>query len=158
MEEDDIWLNVVRRLVSFTSDGASVMTGKNNGVAVRLSRERERLFGGKVTGIHCMAHRLELAYHDAIEELSVRRVIWTKYFSSANLKKQFEFPTSFSAIITSTAKSSWILLTKWAQERMPLITYKKRGGCNRSFSAYKTCFAITKQCDSISFITRVTQA
>ena len=49
------------KLVSIGSDGASVMTGKNTGVVVRLKGTLDY-----VIGMHCMNHRLELAYKDAV--------------------------------------------------------------------------------------------
>jgi hypothetical protein len=47
-------------LVGFASDGASVMTGSSNGVAVQLKRINPLLLD-----IHCAAHRLQLAIQDA---------------------------------------------------------------------------------------------
>ena len=41
---------------SFGSDGASVMTGRQNGVATRLWR-----INSGIVSIHCVAHRLALA-------------------------------------------------------------------------------------------------
>ena len=45
------------KLVGFGSDGASVMVGKNNGVIALL-----RQLQPAVQGVHCAAHRMELAY------------------------------------------------------------------------------------------------
>ena len=47
------------KLVAITTDGASVMTGVNNGVVRNLRVDRPN-----VLGIHCMAHKLELAFSD----------------------------------------------------------------------------------------------
>ena len=44
------------RLSRFASDGASVMTGKNNGVAAKLRSRNNK----KLISIHCIAHRLAL--------------------------------------------------------------------------------------------------
>ena len=49
------------KLVGFGSDGASVMVGKNNGVLALL-----RQLQPAVQGVHCVAHRMELAYQDAM--------------------------------------------------------------------------------------------
>ena len=49
----------VRNLKSFVSDGASVMTGEHNGVAVRLKRVNKLLLN-----FHCICHRLVLACAD----------------------------------------------------------------------------------------------
>ncbi|KAJ4945561.1 hypothetical protein JOQ06_023242 [Pogonophryne albipinna] len=50
--------------VSFVSDGASVMLGKNSGVATRLTARYPNLFTW-----HCMNHHLELAVSDAVDEV-----------------------------------------------------------------------------------------
>ena len=52
-----------QKLVGFGSDGASVMVGKNNGVIALL-----RHLQPAVQGIHCAAHRMELAYKDAMRK------------------------------------------------------------------------------------------
>uniref|UniRef100_H2ZRS2 HAT C-terminal dimerisation domain-containing protein n=1 Tax=Latimeria chalumnae TaxID=7897 RepID=H2ZRS2_LATCH len=51
--------------VSFVSDGASVMLGRNSGVATRLCLKYPQLFTW-----HCTNHRLELAVADAIDEVT----------------------------------------------------------------------------------------
>ncbi|KAK0156406.1 E3 SUMO-protein ligase KIAA1586 [Merluccius polli] len=56
------WLQ--KNWVSFVSDGASVMLGKNSGVATRLTTRFPNLFTW-----HCMNHRLELAVSDAVDEV-----------------------------------------------------------------------------------------
>ena len=50
----------MQKMVMFTSDGASVMLGKENGVAVRLRVDVPHLFEQ-----HCVAHREDLAIDDA---------------------------------------------------------------------------------------------
>ena len=54
-----------RKLASFSADGASVMTGKRNGVAARLRAENKALIN-----IHCICHRLALACGDANDKVS----------------------------------------------------------------------------------------
>ena len=51
--------------VSLVSDGASVMLGKNSGVAKRLTELYPRIFTW-----HCMNHRLELSVNDAFADVS----------------------------------------------------------------------------------------
>ena len=48
------------------SDGASVMIGKNNGVAARLKRNAN----SKILNIHCICHRLALACTDTLGDIS----------------------------------------------------------------------------------------
>lgn len=54
-----------RKLVGFGSDGATVNLGKKSGVITRL---KEKQPWPVVQGIHCHAHRLELAYKDAVNK------------------------------------------------------------------------------------------
>ena len=51
-----------RKLVGTDTDGASNMLGKNNGFVARL---RARLTRPELVGVHCSAHRNELAYKNA---------------------------------------------------------------------------------------------
>lgn len=61
------WKN---KLVALTTDGASVMTGVNNGVVTKLCADRPY-----VLGIHCMAHKLELAFSDGIRKNVMARIV-----------------------------------------------------------------------------------
>ena len=61
LEENDLPLS---KLVGLGTDGASVMTGRHNGVAARLKRRQPIL-----TGIHCLCHRLALAVAQAGNEV-----------------------------------------------------------------------------------------
>src|SRR2546421_2305305 len=56
---------ILSKLVAFASDGASVMLGKNGGVAVRLSK----VCTYPLIVNHCVAHRLALACKDARKEI-----------------------------------------------------------------------------------------
>ena len=53
-----------RNLVAFCSDGASVMTGKTNGIGTVLKQKYLQLILW-----HCLAHRLELAVSDATDDV-----------------------------------------------------------------------------------------
>ena len=59
-----------RKLTSFSTDGASVMTGKRNGVAARLRADNKALIN-----IHCICHRLALACGDANDRISYIKVV-----------------------------------------------------------------------------------
>ena len=50
----------IRKCVGFGSDGASVMTGRHNGVATRVKRKSPHC-----VSVHCMAHRLNLCSSQA---------------------------------------------------------------------------------------------
>src|SRR5437016_3614683 len=57
---------ILSKLVAFASDGASVMLGKNEGVAAKLSR----ICTYSLIVNHCVAHRLALACKDAKKEIN----------------------------------------------------------------------------------------
>ena len=57
----------LKNLKAFASDGASVMTGVNNGVAARL---REHQVLRHMLNIHCICHRLALACADSSNQLT----------------------------------------------------------------------------------------
>ena len=57
----------IQNATGFTSDGASVMTGHQSGVAARLS-EHENC--QTMLNVHCICHRLALACSDTGDELS----------------------------------------------------------------------------------------
>ena len=54
--------NLARKLVGFSSDGASIMTGRIGGVSAKLKELQPLL-----QVVHCMAHRLELALKDVFQ-------------------------------------------------------------------------------------------
>ncbi|XP_076436211.1 uncharacterized protein C17orf113-like [Babylonia areolata] len=58
------WSITDRQLAGLGSDGASVMTGRLNGVGVRLKARQPAL-----VHIHCAAHRVALATKDATENV-----------------------------------------------------------------------------------------
>ena len=54
-----------KKLVAMGTDGASVMTGRTNGV-VQLVRQETS--SEAMVGVHCFAHRLELAAKDVVKK------------------------------------------------------------------------------------------
>ena len=58
----DSWRN---KLVAVGTDGVSVMTGNRNGLVARLKRDLEK---PEMEGIHCTAHKIELAYKDGVKK------------------------------------------------------------------------------------------
>lgn len=55
------WLD---KVVAFSSDGAVVMIGAKRGVITRLEESKPC-----VVGVHCMAHRPELTFRDAVKNI-----------------------------------------------------------------------------------------
>ncbi len=76
----------IQYLVGFSSDGASVMTGKHNGVAAKL-----KALNCKIVDTHCAAHRLQLAVKDACSDFMNFYVGIVKqtaaYFDKSSLRK-----------------------------------------------------------------------
>ncbi|CAL9687293.1 unnamed protein product [Knipowitschia caucasica] len=62
----------IQRMVMLTSDGASVMLGKHNGVAALLKRQIPHL-----TEQHCVAHREDLGIDDAWKDVPLMRDVET---------------------------------------------------------------------------------
>ena len=74
----------ISRLMGLSTDGASVMVGKNNGVAAKL-----RQMNSKLLNMHCICHRLALACTDTCQELKyirevedVLRQLWYYFYNS----------------------------------------------------------------------------
>ncbi|KAK3090549.1 hypothetical protein FSP39_012619 [Pinctada imbricata] len=66
------WDDIITKMVALGSDGASVMQGANKGVAALLKQENP-----SIVSIHCLGHRLELAYKDAMKSCSMGEKICT---------------------------------------------------------------------------------
>ncbi|XP_062583464.1 zinc finger protein 862-like [Saccostrea cucullata] len=86
------------KVVAMSTDGASVMVGKKGGVVKMISYMTNRPF---LKGIHCSAHRFELAYKDGIKDIPIHKkcellllnlYLFYKYssLSRANLKIAFD--------------------------------------------------------------------
>ena len=74
----------ISRLMGLSTDGASVMVGKNNGVAAKLRQRNSNLLN-----MHCVCHRLALACTDTCQELKyirevedVLRQLWYYFHNS----------------------------------------------------------------------------
>ena len=69
-----------QKMTSFVSDGASVMTGRSNGVAAKLKGLNKTILS-----FHCICHRLALACADASDDVSFIKDV------EATLKHLWEF-------------------------------------------------------------------
>lgn len=74
----------INKLMGLSTDGASVMVGKNNGVAAKLRQRNSKLLN-----MHCVCHRLALACTDTCQELKyirevedVLRQLWYYFHNS----------------------------------------------------------------------------
>ncbi|KAL3053061.1 hypothetical protein OYC64_005565 [Pagothenia borchgrevinki] len=99
--------------VSFVSDGASVMLGKDSGVATRLTARYPTLFTW-----HCMNHRLELAVSDAVDEVQAVnhfKVFLEKIhnlYSQSN-KNSRELLEAAQEVGSQVLKIGRVLSTRW---------------------------------------------
>lgn len=82
-----------------STDGASVMVGKENGVAAKLKREAKLLLN-----VHCTCHRLALACGDANDQISyiktVEKVLiqlWSFFHNSGKRTAAYTKAVSASA-------------------------------------------------------------
>ncbi|KAK7157275.1 hypothetical protein R3I93_008680 [Phoxinus phoxinus] len=105
------WKN---KLVAITTDEASVMTRVNNGVVTKLRADRPN-----VLGIHCMAHKLELAFSDGIRKNVMARKFedllsgfYTLYHKSgvnrASLKQHFRELHMKALMPTRVGGTRWL--------------------------------------------------
>ncbi|XP_030829455.1 zinc finger protein 862-like [Strongylocentrotus purpuratus] len=62
--------SISRKLVGFGSDGAAVMLGKRGGVVSHL-----RELSPALQAVHCTAHRLELAFKDAVKNVALCKTV-----------------------------------------------------------------------------------
>ncbi|XP_050505351.1 E3 SUMO-protein ligase KIAA1586-like [Diabrotica virgifera virgifera] len=102
-----------QNLVSFTSDGASVMLGKHSGVAKRFST----LYPDIIVW-HCLNHRLELASGDAVSEVAGVnhfQIFMDKLYSlySASPKHKRELKDCAQELDIQMNKIGRVLSTRW---------------------------------------------
>ena len=84
----------VTKVGGMASDGASVMLGRNNGVAAKL-----KAIAPSVIAVHCVCHRLALACADSNQELSYIEKV-TAYLTE--LWKLFEYSNQKMAVFMKT--------------------------------------------------------
>jgi hypothetical protein len=105
--------------IAFISDEASVMLGKDTGVAARLRQYFPRLFIW-----HCLNHRLELAVSDAVEDVTAINhfkifmdSIYCLYsMSSKNRRELTSICTDLDIACLQTGK---ILSVRWVASSFP---------------------------------------
>jgi len=127
------WLQ--KNWVSFVSDGASVMLGKNSGVATRLTARYPNLFTW-----HCMNHRLELAVSDAVDEVQAVnhfKVFMEKVhnlYSQSN-KNSRELLEAAEEVGSQVLKIGRVLSTRWVASsfRSVKAVWRSYEALNRHF-------------------------
>jgi len=101
-------------LVGFGRDGANVMIGKNGGVSAYLTQLQPSLIT-----VRCFAHRLELAYKDAVKgsrlyDSCTVLLMGLYYFyhnspkQRQNLKRSFQSLNQTSVMPTRVGGTRWV--------------------------------------------------
>uniref|UniRef100_A0A667YKI2 HAT C-terminal dimerisation domain-containing protein n=1 Tax=Myripristis murdjan TaxID=586833 RepID=A0A667YKI2_9TELE len=146
------WLQ--KNWVSFISDGASVMLGKNTGVATRLTARYPNLFTW-----HCMNHRLELAVADAVDE--VQAVNHFKVFmekihnlysqSNKNARELLEAAQEVGSQVLSIGR---VLSTRWVASsfRSVKAVWRSYEALNRHFENRQTYRGLAHRLQSQEFL------
>jgi len=131
------WLQ--KNWVSFVSDGASVMLGKNSGVATRLTARYPNRYPNLFTW-HCMNHRLELAVSDAVDEVQAVnhfKVFMEKVhnlYSQSN-KNSRELLEAAEEVGSQVLKIGRVLSTRWVASsfRSVKAVWRSYEALNRHF-------------------------
>ena len=82
----------ILRLCAFGSDGASVMTGRLSGVAVRLTRHSPRMIA-----VHCVNHRLALAAAHASDSIPYLKQLSLNHCSISTRTVQYVWLVSIQS-------------------------------------------------------------
>ena len=93
-----LWL---QDLKAFASDGASVMTGKKEGVAARLKNLEDCK---TMLIVHCICHRLALACSDTSNDLSFVKDFETTLCSSGNFSRILQRDPRSTKLLWSVKK------------------------------------------------------
>ena len=106
-----------KKLVAVGSDGAAVMVGCRSGVVTRLTEDMPH-----VIGVHCMAHRLELSFKDAVSGNTCHKKLdgllmglYSFYHASplnrANLKASYQILEQTPLMPTRIGGTRWVAHT-----------------------------------------------
>lgn len=107
----------LKKLTRLSSDGASVMTGKRNGVAVLLCEESKVMLN-----VHCICHRLALACGDANDEVSYIKTVekilvqlWSFFKNSAKKTAAYAKAVKESKAITLSEEGNKKMAKKFSK-------------------------------------------
>ena len=128
LEEMNISQDVLKdKLVGLGSDGASVMTGRIGGVAALFRKLQPSL-----TVIHCLAHRLELAYKGAVQSIKMHEstlvlLLRAYYFYHNSPKQRENLRNSFESLGRITVMPTRVGGTRWVGHMLLAVETFLRG-------------------------------
>ena len=122
--EPDQWY---KKIVGFGSDGASVMIDKNAGVVSKIKAKQHCS-----QAVHCYAHRLELAYKDAMKNVKLyddfnQLLITLYYFYHNSPLDRSNLVTSFKALGQTPVMPSRAGGTRWVGHQLKAVEATIRG-------------------------------
>ena len=92
--------NYETKLVSLTTDGASVNTGKISGLMTRFALERDWL-----VQIHCINHRVELAIKNALKESKFKDI--DNFYQSLTMKEYQDISLKVITTVQKIRTGNW---------------------------------------------------
>ncbi len=121
--DDDISDYMHQNLVAVGADGAAVMIGKHNGVVKKLSDWA----GRRLVGVHCMAHRVNLAIRRAFHSKkkhpymfhfeSLANKLFTFYYSHGHKRRDHLWSFSDKKLY----ELNYIFETRWVSSELSAI-------------------------------------
>ena len=122
------WNNFTSKLVGLGCDGAAVMLGRRNGLAVLLKQAQPAL-----VEVHCFAHRLELGFKDAVkksnlyEKTVVTLLMGSYYFYRNSPLNTSMLKRSFAALGNKVYLPTRVGGTRWVGHLLRALTNFQNG-------------------------------
>ncbi|XP_077862939.1 zinc finger protein 862-like [Saccoglossus kowalevskii] len=112
------------KVIGMGTDGASVMLGRKGGVIRKIQDQLERPY---IVGVHCSAHRLELAYKDACKEIilykKVDNLMMNLYYFYRNSSlNRSNLIVSFEVLGKKPLMPTRVSGTRWVPHTMRAIS------------------------------------
>ncbi|XP_076081027.1 zinc finger protein 862-like isoform X2 [Mytilus galloprovincialis] len=122
------------KLIGFCSDGASNMQGIRNGVAALMKRENP-----EIVVTHCLAHRVELSFKDAIKssklyDKTITLLLGLYYLYRRGPKQKKALKRAFSALNMKKILPTHVGGTRWMPHMLRAINVIIKG--YRGFKAH----------------------
>ncbi|XP_063408230.1 zinc finger protein 862-like [Mytilus trossulus] len=122
------------KLIGFCSDGASNMQGIRNGVAALMKRENP-----EIVVTHCLAHRVELSFKDAIKssklyDKTITLLLGLYYLYRRGPKQKKALKRAFSALNMTKILPTRVGGTRWMPHMLRAINVIIKG--YRGFKAH----------------------